>query len=129
MLRPHLSSDADPLEDFRHVRLVEPLDATDRRKQDRLGRNLKHLVALLEDVLAVGVAFVSLGEGIDCTTAAGRLQLHVLAALAEFARARIADRVGAGLARVRVSGKRLGRPTDANLTCLLMPYAMASPRS
>jgi len=77
---------------------------------DRLGRNLKHLVMLLEDLQAVGIAFVSLGEGIDCTTAAGRLQLHVLAALAEFERARIAERVRAGLARVRASGKRLGRP-------------------
>ena len=81
---------------------------------DRLGRNLKHLVTLLEDVQAVGISFVSLGEGIDCTTAAGRLQLHVLAALAEFERARIAERVRAGLARVRASGKRLGRPA-ANL--------------
>jgi hypothetical protein len=63
---------------------------------DRLGRNLKHLVTLLEDMQAVGIAFVSLGEGIDCTTAAGRLQLHVLAALAEFERARIAERVRAG---------------------------------
>jgi DNA invertase Pin-like site-specific DNA recombinase len=62
-------------------------------------------------VQAVGIAFVSLGEGIDCTTAAGRLQLHVLAALAEFERARIAERVRAGLARVRASSKRLGRPT------------------
>ena len=77
---------------------------------DRLGRNLRHLVTLLEDLQAVGIAFVSLGEGIDCTTAAGRLQLHVLAALAEFERARIAERVRAGLARVRASGKRLGRP-------------------
>jgi len=77
---------------------------------DRLGRNLKHLVMLLEDIQEMGVAFVSLGEGIDCTTAAGRLQLHVLAALAEFERARIAERVRAGLARVRASGKRLGRP-------------------
>ena len=65
---------------------------------DRLGRNLKHLVTLLEDVQAVGIAFVSLGEGIDCTTAAGRLQLHVLAALAEFERARIAER-GSGWPR------------------------------
>ena len=81
---------------------------------DRLGRNLKHLVTLLEELQAVGIAFVSLGEGIDCTTAAGRLQLHVLAALAEFERARIAERVRAGLARVRASGKRLGRPA-ANL--------------
>lgn len=93
------------------------LDARRRRfdvlvvwRLDRLGRNLKHLVTLLEDLQAVGIAFVSLGEGIDCTTAAGRLQLHVLAALAEFERARIAERVRAGLARVRASGKRLGRP-------------------
>jgi DNA invertase Pin-like site-specific DNA recombinase len=86
---------------------------------DRLGRNLKHLVTLLDDVQAVGIAFVSLGEGIDCTTAAGRLQLHVLAALAEFERARIAERVRAGLARVRASGKRLGRPaTDVATTDL-----------
>lgn len=79
---------------------------------DRLGRNLKHLVTLLGDLQALGIAFVSLGEGIDCTTAAGRLQLHVLAALAEFERARIGERVRAGLARVRASGKRLGRPAS-----------------
>jgi DNA invertase Pin-like site-specific DNA recombinase len=79
---------------------------------DRLGRNLKHLVVLLEEVEALGIAFVSLGEGLDCTTAAGRLQLHVLAALAEFERARIAERVRAGLARVRAAGRRLGRPAS-----------------
>ena len=61
---------------------------------DRLGRNLKHLVTLLEELQAMGVAFVSLGEGIDCTTPAGKLQLHILAALAEFERARIAERQG-----------------------------------
>ena len=92
-------------------------DATRRRfdvlvcwRLDRLGRNLKHLVTLLEELQSVGVAFVSLGEGIDCTTPAGKLQLHILAALAEFERARIAERVRAGLARVRASGTRLGRP-------------------
>jgi|GEM_PF-3227742 len=52
---------------------------------DRLGRNLRHLVTLLDDLQALGVAFVSLGEGIDCTTPAGRLQLHILAALADYA--------------------------------------------
>ena len=59
---------------------------------------------------AVGVGFVSLGEGIDCTTPAGRLQLHILGALAEFERARISERVEARLARARRQGKRLGRP-------------------
>jgi DNA invertase Pin-like site-specific DNA recombinase len=77
---------------------------------DRLGRNLKHLVTLIEELQALGVAFVSLGEGIDCTTPAGRLQLHILAALAEFERARIQERVRAGLARARAQGVILGRP-------------------
>ena len=77
---------------------------------DRLGRNLRHLVTLLDELHALGVSFVSLGEGIDCTTPAGRLQLHILAALAEFERARIAERVKAGLARARANGTRLGRP-------------------
>src|SRR5688572_15517516 len=79
---------------------------------DRLGRNLRHLVTLLEDLQAVGVSFVSLGEGIDCTTAAGKLQLHILAALAEFERERIRERVKAGLDRVRTKGQRLGRPRN-----------------
>src|SRR5687767_4265263 len=77
---------------------------------DRLGRNLKHLITLLEELQALGVAFVSLAEGIDATTPAGKLQMHILGAIAEFERARIRERVLAGLARARTQGKRLGRP-------------------
>ena len=77
---------------------------------DRLGRNLRHLILLLDELQALGVAFVSLAEGIDATTPAGRLQLHVLGAIAEFERARIAERVRAGLERARNQGVRLGRP-------------------
>jgi DNA invertase Pin-like site-specific DNA recombinase len=78
---------------------------------DRLGRNLKHLITLIDELQALGIAFVSLGEGIDATTPAGKLQLHILAAIAEFERARIQERVRAGLARAKAQGKRLGRPT------------------
>src|SRR5712691_2419373 len=77
---------------------------------DRLGRNLKHLIMLLEDLQALGVAFVSLAEGIDATTPAGKLQMHILGAIAEFERERIRERVLAGLQRARSQGKRLGRP-------------------
>ena len=76
---------------------------------DRLGRSLKHLVTLLDELQALGVVFVSLHEGIDATTPAGKLQMHILAAIAEFERARIAERVRAGLARARANGKRLGQ--------------------
>jgi DNA invertase Pin-like site-specific DNA recombinase len=77
---------------------------------DRLGRNLRHLITLLEELLALGVAFVSLAEGIDATTPAGKLQMHILGAIAEFERERIRERVMAGLARARTQGRRLGRP-------------------
>jgi len=80
---------------------------------DRLGRNLKHLITLLDDLQALGVAFVSLAEGIDATTPAGKLQLHILAAIAEFERERIRERVLAGLQRARTQGRRLGRPKAA----------------
>jgi DNA invertase Pin-like site-specific DNA recombinase len=77
---------------------------------DRLGRNLRHLITLLDELQALGVAFVSLAEGIDATTPAGKLQMHILGAIAEFERARIQERVRAGLARARTQGVRLGRP-------------------
>ena len=76
---------------------------------DRLGRNLRHLITLLDELQALGVAFVSLAEGIDATTPAGKLQMHILGAIAEFERARIAERVRAGLARARANGQRLGQ--------------------
>jgi DNA invertase Pin-like site-specific DNA recombinase len=77
---------------------------------DRLGRNLRHLVLLLDDWHSRGVAFVTLGEGIDTSTPAGRLVAGVLGSIAEFERARIQERIRAGLARARTEGKRLGRP-------------------
>jgi DNA invertase Pin-like site-specific DNA recombinase len=80
---------------------------------DRLGRNLRHLVILLDEWQARGVAFVTLGEGIDTSTAAGRLVAGVLGSIAEFERARIQERVHAGLARARAQGRRLGRRRSA----------------
>jgi DNA invertase Pin-like site-specific DNA recombinase len=77
---------------------------------DRLGRSLRHLVTLVDELQQLGIPFVSLNEGIDCTTPAGKLQLHILAALAEFERERIRERVVAGLRRAKAQGKRLGRP-------------------
>jgi DNA invertase Pin-like site-specific DNA recombinase len=77
---------------------------------DRLSRNLGHLLRVLDELQALGVAFVSLNEGIDATTAAGRLQMHILGSLAEFERDRIRERVRAGIDRARREGKHLGRP-------------------
>ena len=68
------------------------------------------------DLQALRIGFVTLGEGIDTTTAAGRLQLHVLSAISQFERDRIAERVRAGLARARMRGTRLGRPRKTPAT-------------
>ena len=87
---------------------------------DRLGRSLKH-VTLLDELQALGVAFVSLAEGIDATTPTGKLQMHVLAAISEFERARMAERVAAGLARARTNGTRLGRPKKRISESVLAP--------
>ena len=77
---------------------------------DRLGRSLKHLITLLADLEALSVAFVSLAEGIDATTPAGKLQMHILAAISEFERSRTIERVQAGLQRAKRQGRTLGRP-------------------
>ena len=77
---------------------------------DRLGRSLKHLITLLADLEALGVSFVSLAAGIDATTPAGKLQMHILAAISEFERSRTIERVQAGLQRAKRQGQTLGRP-------------------
>ncbi|MDA1305474.1 MAG: recombinase family protein [Nitrospirae bacterium] len=77
---------------------------------DRLGRSLKHLIMMLDELKSLGVAFVALHEQIDCTTATGQLMLHLLGAFAEFERALIRERVKAGLAHAQSKGQRLGRP-------------------
>jgi DNA invertase Pin-like site-specific DNA recombinase len=76
---------------------------------DRFGRSLAHVVTAVQELHERGVAFVSLKEGLDLSTAAGRLQLHILSALGEFERARLIERTRAGLARARRQGTRLGR--------------------
>ncbi|MEO8077058.1 MAG: recombinase family protein [Acidobacteriota bacterium] len=76
---------------------------------DRLGRNLRHLVLLLDEWQGRGVAFITLGEGIDTSTAAGRLVAGVLGSIAEFERARMQERIHAGLRRARAQGTKLGR--------------------
>ena len=77
---------------------------------DRLGRSLRHLIELLDELRALDVSLVSLREGLDLSTPAGRLQWQIIAAISEFERERLRERVRAGLARVKAGGKRLGRP-------------------
>jgi DNA invertase Pin-like site-specific DNA recombinase len=81
-------------------------------KLDRLGRSLQHLAQLIGEFEAHGTALVATSQGIDTseTNPAGRLQMHVLAAVAEFERSVIRERINAGLAAARERGVTLGRP-------------------
>jgi DNA invertase Pin-like site-specific DNA recombinase len=78
-------------------------------KLDRLGRNMRHLVTLLDELRALEVAFVTIGEGLDTTTPAGRMTFGIFAAVAEFERERTRERILLALDRRRARGLRLGR--------------------
>jgi DNA invertase Pin-like site-specific DNA recombinase len=106
------------------------VDAVVAWRLDRLGRNLRHLVLLLDEWQARGIAFVTLGEGIDTSTAAGRLVAGVLGSIAEFERARIQERIRAGLSRAKAQGTRLGRRRSSAArsldTCAGLSHAAAA---
>ena len=78
---------------------------------DRLGRSLRHLVTVVEDLLARGIEVISATEPhMDSTTPTGRLLRNIFASVAEYEREMIRERVVAGLRKAKASGKRIGRP-------------------
>lgn len=77
---------------------------------DRWGRTMSELVLELEEFSKSGKSLISLKEGIDLSTSAGRLMANVLASMANFERDRIQERTLLGLARAKAQGKKLGRP-------------------
>lgn len=82
-------------------------------KLDRLGRDLRHLVNLVDELTKRNIGIkVLAGEGasIDTTTANGRLVFAIFAGLAEFERALIVERTKAGLQAARARGRNGGRP-------------------
>ena len=77
---------------------------------DRLGRSLPDLIATINELAERGIAFESVTEAIDTTTAAGKLVFNIFASLAEFERHLISERTRAGLAAGRARGRMGGRP-------------------
>ena len=78
-------------------------------KLDRLGRSLRDLIALLDDLKARGVAFQSLTEAIDAETPTGRAMWQMVGILAELERSLIQERTKAGRAAAMARGVRMGR--------------------
>lgn len=95
-------------------RLMNKLEAGDIlivTKLDRLGRNAMDVRATVEALTAMGVKVhcLALG-GMDLTSAAGKMTMGVINAMAEFERDLLIERTHAGLSRAKAEGKTLGRP-------------------
>jgi DNA invertase Pin-like site-specific DNA recombinase len=84
-------------------------------KLDRLGRSLPHLAQIISELDQHNIAIVATSQGIDTNhdSPAGRLQMHVLMAVAQFERSLIVERVRAGQAAARAKGVKFGRPSNA----------------
>lgn len=96
------------------VRLLDRLEAGDVlvvTKLDRLGRNAMDVRATVERLTEIGVRVhcLALG-GVDLTSAAGKMTMQVLAAVAEFERDLLIERTQAGISRAKAAGKAFGRP-------------------
>jgi len=78
-------------------------------KLDRLGRNVKGLIELIEGLKEKGINFRSLTDGIDTSTPAGRFFFHMMASLAQMERELLIERTRAGLAAAKERGRVGGR--------------------
>jgi len=88
---------------------VRPGDTLVVWRLDRLGRSLKDLIALVEELEGRGIGLRSLQEHLDTTTSGGMLIFHLFGALAEFERNVIRERTQAGLQAARARGRKGGR--------------------
>jgi DNA invertase Pin-like site-specific DNA recombinase len=88
---------------------------------DRFARSVRHLVLALEELNALGVAFVSYQENIDTATPMGKAMFTIISAMAELERNVLIERVKSGMARARKDGKHVGRPRmgDADVERML----------
>jgi putative DNA-invertase from lambdoid prophage Rac len=85
-------------------------------KLDRLARSLSHLAQLIAELQVHRVALVCPSQGIDTSNSnpAAHLQLNILAAVAQFERELITERVRAGVAAAKARGVRMGRPATSD---------------
>jgi DNA invertase Pin-like site-specific DNA recombinase len=114
------------------LQALQPGDTLVVWKLDRLGRNLKHLISVVDGLQQRQIGFKVLagaGVQIDTTTANGRLVFGIFAALAEFEAELIRERTRAGLAAARARGRRGGRPRKITKTVLRMAMAALSDRT
>ena len=94
------------------LRCLKALDRGDSLtvwKLDRLGRSLRDLITILDDLKERGIAFRSLTEAIDTHTPTGRAMWQMIGVMAEFERSLISERTHAGVKAAKARGVKFGR--------------------
>jgi DNA invertase Pin-like site-specific DNA recombinase len=79
-------------------------------KLDRLGRNMLHILQTVKELTSRGVTLVSVTDGIDSSTPAGRMMIGVLGSLAEYVRELTKERTALKRQASRANGTKFGRP-------------------
>jgi len=85
-------------------------------KLDRFGRSTRHLLNSLAEFDSLGIAFVSFSDSWDTSTPSGKLMFTMLAAMSEFERSLIVERVNSGIKRAKAAGIHCGRRKGAGQT-------------
>ena len=110
----------------RCLKALRPGDTLIVWKLDRLGRNLRDLITLLDALRTQGIKFHSLTEHIDTETAAGRAMWQMIGVLAELERSLITERTRAGVQAAKQRGVQFG--PKPKLTPQQITHARAPPR-
>ena len=76
---------------------------------DRIARNVRHFLDVLDELSHLNIQFISLRENIDTGGPLGRAMLTIIGAIAELERSLIVERVRAGMRRAKLEGRRIGR--------------------
>jgi DNA invertase Pin-like site-specific DNA recombinase len=114
------------------IKALQPGNCLVVWKLDRLGRNLKHLVTLVDNLKKTDIGLKVLagnGAQIDTNTPNGRMFFGMFAVLAEFERELIAERTIAGLNAARARGRLGGRPRKMDVSTLRMAMSAMSDKN
>jgi DNA invertase Pin-like site-specific DNA recombinase len=93
---------------------------------DRLGRSLSGIIKTIESLQGRGIKLRSLREGIDYSTAVGRMVAGIFASLAEYERTLINERAAAAREAARTRGKRVGRKPSLDADRIALARRMRS---
>lgn len=98
-------------------------------KLDRLGRTLRNLIELINDLQEKGIMFQSIKDGIDTSNSIGQFFFHITGAFAELERNLIRERTKAGLDAARARGRKGGRKPSLNTKQIQMMLEIYNARS